>query len=124
MSAEAERLARLARLSAMVRAARQAEAQAAAAACAASRALLAALAEPPAPGGDLPIQIEAELRLRYARWADRRRSEVTATLAGQTERWHATRTVAATAIARDEALGRALARARAKARQDMARREG
>ena len=97
-------LARLAGLAQMMLDHRLAGLRAAAAAKAKSEARLAGLEQPSAP--DLGPVAEAEVRLRYERWADARRSEINLALARQTLAWIEAREDAAQAFGRAQVLGK------------------
>jgi hypothetical protein len=62
--------------------------------------------ERPSAATDLPLAAEAEVALRYGRWADARRSEINMTLARQTATWMEARDAARIALGRTQALDR------------------
>ena len=66
---------------------------------------LAALDAPQSPP-DLPAFAAHEVALRYAVWADRRRSEINMGLARQTAAWHQAQQEAALAFGRDQVVQR------------------
>jgi hypothetical protein len=98
-----ENLARLLALSGMVKDLRLAELSQAEAARAASRGALAQLDLPP-PDVDLDPVAAGRVQVCYARWADVRRKEITATIARQTETCLAAQAQARTAFGRQQAL--------------------
>lgn len=60
--------------------------------------------EQPATNSDLPLAAEAEVALRYRRWAEGRRREINLTLARQTADWLEARDRARLAFGRVEVL--------------------
>jgi hypothetical protein len=64
---------------------------------------LAELDRPAAPN-DLPLVLAGEVAMRYALWADQRRSEINLVLARQTVEWVEARQEAARAFGRNQVL--------------------
>lgn len=58
----------------------------------------------PAMPDDLPLVLAGEVAMRYALWADQRRSEINLVLARQTVEWVEARQDAARAFGRDQVL--------------------
>ena len=98
-----EKLRRLAQISALLRGAKLHALQVAALARQASLDRLAAL-DAPQPLCDLPAIAAEEVALRYAIWADHRRSEINLGLARQTADWHRAQQDAALAFGRDQVV--------------------
>ena len=98
---ETEKLQRLAQVSQVMLDARMLSLEKAARARQASLDLLAEL-DRPMPSGDLAPLVMAEVALRYALWADQRRSELNGILANQTVEWTEARQEAARAFGRNQ----------------------
>ena len=67
---------------------------------------IATLSEPPAAVADLPPQVNAEIALRYNRWAELRRREVEAALTAKGRECEKLQAKARIAVGRDGALAR------------------
>jgi hypothetical protein len=106
-----EKLRRLAEISALMRDTRMLALEAAARARQASLDRLAEL-DRPSSANDLPPIVAGEVAMRYALWADRRRSELNQMLARQTVEWHQARDEAALAFGRDQGVGKLAGRPR------------
>jgi hypothetical protein len=103
MVSDREKLHRLGQISAVLRETKLHALQIAAQARQGSLALLAAL-DAPQPLNDLPAVTEAEVALRYAVWADQRRTEINMGLARQTAAWQHAQSEAAQAFGRDHVM--------------------
>ncbi len=98
-----EKLGRLGQVSALMRDTRMQELERAARARQASLDRLSELDRPATPN-DLPAIVAGEVAMRYALWADRRRSEINLMLARQTVEWQQARHEAALAFGRDQVV--------------------
>ena len=98
-----EKLRRLGQISALLRGAKLHALQGAALARQESLDRLAAL-DASQPAADLPAITAEEVALRYAVWADQRRTEINMGLARQTAAWHHAQTEAAQAFGRDQVV--------------------
>lgn len=98
-----EKLKRLGEVSALLRDTRMMALEKAARARQNSLDLLADLDRPATPT-DLPPVLAGEVAMRYALWADQRRSEINLILARQTVEWVEARQEAARAFGRDQVL--------------------
>ena len=106
-----EKLRRLAEISALLRDTRMLALETAARARQSSLDHLAAL-DRPTSADDLPPIVAGEVAMRYALWADRRRSEINQLLARQTVEWQQARDEAALAFGRAQVVGKLAARPR------------
>lgn len=106
-----EKLRRLAEISALLRDTCMLALETAARARQASLDHLAAL-DRPTSADALPPIVAGEVAIRYALWADRRRSEINQLLARQTVEWQQARDEAALAFGRDQVVGKLAARPR------------
>jgi hypothetical protein len=102
---DAEKLQRLKQIGALLRDTRLMELERAARARQTSLDRLAEL-ERPATSTDLPPVVAGEVAMRYALWADQRRTEINLVLARQTVAWVEARQEAALAFGRDQVLGK------------------
>lgn len=98
-----EKLRRLGQISALMRDTKMQLLETAARARQASLDRLAELDRPAVPN-DLPPIVAGEVAMRYALWADQRRSEINLVLARQTVEWQEARQEAALAFGRDQVV--------------------
>jgi hypothetical protein len=104
MMSDRERLKRLAEVSSLLLDRRLLALEKAAQARQTSLDRLAEL-DRPATSADLPPLVVEEIAMRYALWADQRRSDINLTLAKQTAEWVEARQEAAHAFGRNQVLG-------------------
>ena len=102
---DAERLRRIKQIGALLRDTRMMALDRAARARQSSLDRLAEL-DRPATAADLPPVVAGEVAMRYALWADQRRTEINLVLARQTAEWAEARQQASQAFGRAQVLGK------------------